>query len=82
MSTSEQRPPEPGGAQSPEPGGHYKCPLCGYEFSASDKSCASCPMARSCNVVCCPNCGYGYTRDSRLAGWLKRLFGRNKKNKA
>lgn len=65
MSTSDPRP-------------DYKCPLCGYAFSASDKSCASCPMARSCNVVCCPHCGYGFARDSRLVGWLRRLFRRNK----
>jgi transposase-like protein len=78
MSTSEPRPSGPGDARSPEPDRRYKCPLCGREFEASDKSCVSCPMARSCNVVCCPNCGYGFAQDSRLVGWLRRLFRRNK----
>jgi len=56
----------------------YKCPLCGREFDASDEHCRSCPMARTCNVVCCPNCGYGFATESRLVEWLKRLFRKNK----
>jgi ribosomal protein L37E len=31
-------------------------------------------MARTCSVICCPNCGYGFATQSRLVGWLKRIF--------
>ncbi|MFZ1946192.1 MAG: hypothetical protein WAW06_01435 [bacterium] len=59
----------------------YKCPLCGREFDAADRSCRSCPMARTCKVVCCPGCGYGFPAESSLVGWLKRLLGKSDKNK-
>ena len=52
----------------------YKCPLCGCQFDRSDEKCRACPMARSCSVVCCPNCGYGFPGQSRLVNWVKRLF--------
>lgn len=52
----------------------YKCPLCGYEFTRSDERCRACPMAKSCNVVCCPNCGYGFAKESRLVNWVRRLL--------
>jgi len=64
-STAESRPGSPA---------RYKCPLCGCEFDASDQRCHSCPMARTCSVICCPNCGYGFATQSRLVGWLKRIF--------
>ena len=56
----------------------YTCPLCGAKFDATDVKCRSCPMAKSCNVTCCPNCGYGFTAESRLVEWLKRRFGSQK----
>jgi len=52
----------------------YKCPLCGFKFDATDVKCRSCPMSKSCNVTCCPNCGYGFTGESRLIEWFKRRF--------
>jgi hypothetical protein len=52
----------------------YKCPLCGHGFDKSDVKCHACPMARTCSVICCPNCGYGFTGESRVAGLARRLF--------
>ena len=52
----------------------YKCPLCGFEFDKSELKCHSCPMSASCNVICCPNCGYGFPGQSRVVEWLKKRF--------
>lgn len=36
-----------------------KCPMCGYQFDSSGYlNCQNCPLHGSCNIVCCPNCGY------------------------
>lgn len=59
----------------------YKCPLCGYQFDKSDVKCHACPMARTCNVVCCPNCGYGFTKESQMVNWVKRLFRRGRQSR-
>jgi len=58
----------------------YKCPLCGLEFDDAGALCHSCPMSKNCKVICCPNCGYGFTDESRLVEWLKRRlsFGESK----
>jgi hypothetical protein len=53
---------------------NYKCPLCGYQFDRPDKKCRACPMSGSCNVICCPNCGYGFVGESRIVAWLRRLL--------
>jgi hypothetical protein len=52
----------------------YKCPLCGCEFGRSSEKCRACPMAGGCNIICCPNCGYGFAEESRLVGWIKRIL--------
>lgn len=50
-----------------------QCSMCGYEFSADNLAChASCPLAKGCSVICCPNCGYT-TVDSRNSR-IVRLF--------
>ncbi len=55
------------------------CPLCGTEFDAAAQGCRpSCPMAKGCAVVCCPNCGYGFPQEVGLAGLLRRWLERNK----
>ena len=51
----------------------FKCPLCGCEFDRPDAMCRACPMSRTCNVICCPNCGYGFVGESKVVTWLKRL---------
>lgn len=40
-----------------------KCRMCGYEFDENkvkDKGCSSCGKD-GCNLVHCPNCGFGNT---------------------
>ena len=61
--------------------GIMRCPLCGYEFEASAKSChSSCAFNESCGIICCPNCGYQIPdeRKSRLANTVRRFLARNK----
>jgi hypothetical protein len=47
------------------------CGLCGYEFTEdqAQAACEGCPMG-SCNLLCCPRCGYEMPREPR---WIKRL---------
>jgi hypothetical protein len=54
------------------------CALCSASFDPAGLGCRpTCPLAKACTTVCCPNCGYSFPRsDSGLAGrlarWLKR----------
>jgi NMD protein affecting ribosome stability and mRNA decay len=50
----------------------YTCPLCGTEFEKGENSvCKSCPLgSRTCNLLCCPNCGYEWPEGSR---WVDRI---------
>ena len=49
-----------------------KCALCGHEFDPkrAPSACPSCPMARGCRKVRCPNCGYETVPD---VPWVRRL---------
>lgn len=43
-----------------------KCALCGHEFTQEEALCnPACPMASGCPVICCPQCGYQTTDESR-----------------
>lgn len=43
-----------------------KCQLCGYEFDKDGLAChASCPLAKGCAIICCPNCGYQVVDEER-----------------
>ncbi len=54
-----------------------QCPLCGFRFTKQDETCShGCPLRRSCNIECCPHCGYEFVMESRVLNWLKRRFGR------
>jgi hypothetical protein len=55
-----------------------RCPLCGGEFDATGLGCRpSCPLAKGCQVVCCPSCGYSFPRErAGLAGRLRRALDR------
>jgi Fe2+ transport system protein FeoA len=57
----------------------FTCLLCGARFSHGDRTCGSCPLARACDLVSCPRCGYSFPRTSRLVEafralgrWLKK----------
>ena len=59
-----------------------RCPLCGYEFDPAREQaeCQGCPLAKGCNLVCCPHCGY-HTIDESKSGLLlllKKLAGQRK----
>lgn len=51
-----------------------KCPLCGLEFKEDDgqAACKGCLMAKSCNLIKCPNCGYEVPKESGIIKKLKR----------
>jgi len=41
----------------------YQCPLCGFKFTEkAAKTCLTCPLARKCNLIMCPNCGYEFPK--------------------
>lgn len=53
------------------------CTLCGYELDEKQlRPCESCPMDSNCQVVCCPNCGYGQVdvQTSTLARWFSTVI--------
>ncbi len=55
------------------------CPLCGHLFRPSVGSiCGACPLAKGCEFVCCPACGYQIpdTDRSRIGRWLAAGFRR------
>jgi hypothetical protein len=39
-------------------------------------------MARGCNMIRCPHCGYEYVEEGLIANALRRLFGRGKNDQA
>jgi len=45
-----------------------KCALCGLDFDEKDakRACSGCIMAKSCNLIKCPNCGYESPVESKL----------------
>ncbi len=57
------------------------CALCGMEFSETEakRPCQGCPLGSSCNLICCPNCGYQTPEEPQ---WLTRLqrWWQNRKN--
>jgi hypothetical protein len=58
------------------------CPLCGTAFDAEGRGCRpSCPMAKGCRVLCCPACGYSFPQETGLAGKLRRLIDRAKRER-
>ncbi len=60
--------------------GAMKCPLCGSEFSREEagEACQHCPL-KSCNLVCCPQCGYQFVDEKQARERLKRLLGKKRK---
>ena len=54
-----------------------RCGLCGHDFDPDGKGCRpACPLARGCQVVCCPACGYSFPRETGLAAKLRALLER------
>ncbi|MEW6034218.1 MAG: hypothetical protein AB1603_05135 [Chloroflexota bacterium] len=53
-----------------------KCPLCGYEYEPDGSHCSGCPMARGCQMSCCPNCGYTLPPESTVVKLWRRMRGR------
>ncbi len=54
-----------------------QCPLCGFTFDEKQMVChSSCIFNESCGIICCPNCGYQMTDESksRLAAALRRVL--------
>jgi hypothetical protein len=40
-------------------GNMIECPLCGHRYNSQEHiACEGCPLNRTCQVSCCPNCGY------------------------
>jgi predicted amidophosphoribosyltransferase len=54
----------------------FTCGLCGARFTHGGQVCGGCVLRAGCDVVRCPNCGYQFPRESRIAAWLGRLWGR------
>ncbi|RME83153.1 MAG: hypothetical protein D6775_08905 [Caldilineae bacterium] len=56
------------------------CSMCGHRFNADQLgACHTCPLHKSCNLLCCPYCGYQmvHVRRSRLARLASRLLARS-----
>jgi len=53
-----------------------RCPLCGHGFTDEELAAchAGCPMAGSCSVVKCPNCGTEFPKPGAVTRWLGRLL--------
>jgi hypothetical protein len=49
-----------------------KCTLCGAVFEPDENTCGGCIVRKDCKLVCCPNCGFGIPRESKLATWFKQ----------
>jgi ubiquinone/menaquinone biosynthesis C-methylase UbiE len=49
-----------------------KCNFCGYDFDEKENIpvCQNCPLAKSCKLIRCPNCGYEWPAEPE---WLKKL---------
>lgn len=54
------------------------CPLCGCQIEKNaNPVCGTCPLGgSSCNLLCCPNCGYQWTEESKIISTLKKWFGK------
>lgn len=53
------------------------CSLCGTTFDPTENQrCQSCPLHQSCQLVCCPACGYEavVVEKSALANLTQRVF--------
>ena len=50
------------------------CPLCGAPYSeAAGRAChRQCVLARACQLLSCPHCGYELPAPTRLTRWLAR----------
>ncbi len=50
-----------------------RCSLCGLEFDEkqAQRACRGCIIAKSCNLVKCPNCGYESPLESKLVKKIK-----------
>jgi hypothetical protein len=55
-----------------------KCTLCGAEFEPGENTCGGCALNRDCKTICCPNCGFGFPEESKLATWLKERIKRKR----
>ncbi|HET6350311.1 MAG TPA: FeoA family protein [Candidatus Krumholzibacteria bacterium] len=56
---------------------YLHCSLCGFEFDPQGDNChTGCVLARHCNLVKCPSCGYEFPRPTRGPAWLQKLAGR------
>jgi hypothetical protein len=53
--------------------GSVKCGFCGHKFikEQADLSCKGCLIAKGCQLVKCPNCGYETLAEPK---WLKKVF--------
>lgn len=56
-----------------------RCSVCGHEYEVEEAGsrCQGCPLGRTCDVTCCPNCGYGMPTRSRLMlliKWIRELI--------
>ena len=54
--------------------GSYRCPLCGKQFYENEVKCSGCLLSKSCNLICCPHCGYSYKERSAVVDFFKALF--------
>jgi len=48
-----------------------KCTLCGAVFEPGENTCGGCVVRKDCELICCPNCGFGIPGESKLIGWIK-----------
>ncbi|GAB4335888.1 MAG: hypothetical protein Kow0099_08570 [Candidatus Abyssubacteria bacterium] len=58
-----------------------RCSLCGTEFSPDEHKCGGCALRKNCEIICCPNCGFGFPRESSMVTWLKKQFGKKRSEK-
>lgn len=58
---------------------YFHCSLCGFHFSSEGANChTGCALAKHCNLVKCPSCGYEFPAPSRGPAWLQKLTGRHR----
>jgi Fe2+ transport system protein FeoA/rubredoxin len=61
--------------QKPE---YLRCALCGFDFDPSAVNChTGCVLAKHCNLVKCPSCGYEFPAPLRGPAWLSKLTRRH-----
>jgi hypothetical protein len=57
-----------------------KCALCGYVFEEGGiAACQGCLFSKSCNMVCCPNCGYKMPLKPKIIKFFKNRRKKSKK---